>query len=356
MTDETSAPGAGADTAAPVAAPANLDSSDSFTPEQAFEAYKKRISPAESAPQATAEQESAPEADAAPETAPSEDTTEAEPADDLPPIERPRSWTKDVDDVWQDLPRALQEKVAAREQDRERELRRTQNEAAEKLKGLTAKEQEVEQARKAYEAKLPALLEAMQRQSEFADIRTLDDVKKLQAEDPFRFQAWQVYQMDAQAVEAERRQAEERQIKQKMEERTKYAQEQDAKLHELLPEMADPEKAGAIRTKAINMLVDDYGFSQSELGAVMQSDEGFKLLSDARWQKLIADGLKYAELRKAPVKAIPKPVPAVQKPGVGRAPGAASADAIQASRNKLNSTGSMEDAFALYQSKKARAR
>jgi hypothetical protein len=35
---------------------------------------------------------------------------------------------------------------------------------------------------------------------------------------------------------------------------------------------------------------------------------------------------------------------------------AASADAIQATRNKLTSTGSAEDAYALYQAKKARAR
>jgi hypothetical protein len=119
--------------------------------------------------------------------------------------------------------------------------------------------------------------------------------------------------------------------------------------------MKDPAKASELRTKAVSMLLDDYGFTESELGSFMQTDGGFRLLSDARMQKLIADGLKFAELRRSPPKAVPKPVPAVQKPGVARTPGAASADAIQASRNKLTSTGSVEDAFALYQAKRARA-
>jgi hypothetical protein len=40
-------------------------------------------------------------------------------------------------------------------------------------------------------------------QNAFADIKTMDDVVKLQAEDPFRFQAWQVQQMRLQAAKAE---------------------------------------------------------------------------------------------------------------------------------------------------------
>jgi hypothetical protein len=88
----------------------------------------------------------------------------------------------------------------------------------------------------------------------------------------------------------------------------------------------------------------------------MADDTGHEILSNAGIQKLIADRLKFNEIKAAPAKAIPKPVPSVQKPGVGRAPGAASADAIQATRSKLSSTGSAEDAYALYQAKKARAR
>jgi hypothetical protein len=55
------------------------------------------------------------------------------PAEKLPPIARPRSWSKDDEDDWQALPRARQEKIAAREAVRSAEIRRMQNEYA-KLK------------------------------------------------------------------------------------------------------------------------------------------------------------------------------------------------------------------------------
>src|SRR5258707_15310267 len=97
---------------------------------------------------------------ASPPEAPGE-THEADPAT-RPPIAPPRSWTKDARAHWQTLPRETQAYVAAREQERERELRRSQNEAAERLKGLTAKEQAAEQARQHYEAALPAILQALQ--------------------------------------------------------------------------------------------------------------------------------------------------------------------------------------------------
>src|SRR6478735_8945483 len=76
-----------------------------------------------------------------------------EPAEE-PPIEPPRSWTKEEKAEFATYPREAQEKIARREQDREAALRKGQNEHAEKLKGLTAKEQQVEQARQQYEAAL----------------------------------------------------------------------------------------------------------------------------------------------------------------------------------------------------------
>jgi hypothetical protein len=45
------------------------------------------------------------------------------------PIERPRSWSKDDEDDWKALPRARQQKIAAREQARDLEMRRAQSEA-----------------------------------------------------------------------------------------------------------------------------------------------------------------------------------------------------------------------------------
>ena len=103
------------------------------------------------------------------------ETESADPAANEPPsIEPPRSWTKEAKERWASLPRETQEYLAEREQERDREFRRSQNEAADKLKGLTAKEQAVEQARQQYEAALPLLFQTLQHQQagEFADIKT----------------------------------------------------------------------------------------------------------------------------------------------------------------------------------------
>jgi hypothetical protein len=78
---------------------------------------------------------------------PGERTEGADRQEELAPIEPPRSWTKEDKELFTGLPRAIQERLAERERSREGDFLRRQNEAAEKLKGLTAKEQAVEQAR-----------------------------------------------------------------------------------------------------------------------------------------------------------------------------------------------------------------
>src|SRR5262245_30730075 len=69
----------------------------------------------------------------------------------LPPIEPPRSWTKEDKELFTSLPRETQERIAERERSRESDFLRRQNEAADKLKGLTAKEQAVDEARRSEE-------------------------------------------------------------------------------------------------------------------------------------------------------------------------------------------------------------
>jgi hypothetical protein len=97
-----------------------------------LDSFKKKSSP-ESAEPATGETESAEEADAAPPEEAHGEDAEADPVAE-PPIERPKSWTESEDAEWQSTPRALQQKIVARELERDNALRRSQNEAAEKRK------------------------------------------------------------------------------------------------------------------------------------------------------------------------------------------------------------------------------
>ena len=309
---------------------------------------------------ATAEQEStSQEEDADPETDPSKDEpdTDDPEADKLPPIERPRSWAKELDEEWASYPREAQERIAKREQERDTAIRRSQNEAAEARKAAEAVQQAAEQARKDYEAKLPALMRELDsvNQATFADIKTMDDVVKLQAEDPFRFQAWQVHQMRLQAANQESARIEAVKAQERQARRANYEAEQHKVLVELVPEMDNPKSAAELRERAVKMLTDDLGLKNDQLTRWFADDTGYEILQNAGIQKLIADGLKYRDLLNAPKAVAAKPVPPVQKPGnASRQSGDAT---IQALENRLNKTGSLDDAFALYEAReRARSR
>ena len=124
------------------------------------------------------------------------DQAQTDPADTEPPIDPPRSWSKDAKERWANLPRDVQEVIADREQDRDRELRRAQNKAAEGEKSLTDKLTQAESLRAEYEQALPILLQTLQQsqQGEFADVRTMQDVERLAREDWPRYVLWDAQQ------------------------------------------------------------------------------------------------------------------------------------------------------------------
>jgi hypothetical protein len=355
MSDEVGAPGS--DALAPVdVTPAAvtqepLSASDAARLLQSMRG-KKNEAPAESAePEqaATAEPESTPEGDdaAQPEkAAPSEDAEVAEPADE-PSIEPPRSWTKEAKERWSALPRETQEYLSNREQERDREVRRSQNEAAEARKAVEAELSKVDQVRKDYEAKLPALLQALQdtQAAQFPDIKTMADVERLANEDPFRYLQWQAHQQKLMAVNHEAEQAKQRETVEKQSKWTKYVQEENSIAAELHPELADPDKAQQLQTAAVSLLKDK-GFTQQELTR-LASGEDWLSIYDHRIQSLLLDGVKYQALQKAPPKAVPKAVPPVQRPGVAPPRGAANVQNVQALSTRLAASGRIEDAVAL---------
>jgi hypothetical protein len=272
--------------------------------------------------QAVEHQESAVEADAAPlETEAPGETQEVDPAE-VPPIEPPRSWTKEAKDRWQSLPRETQEYLATREQERDREIRRSQNEAAEKLKGASAKEQQLEQARQQYEAALPALLQTLHQAQagEFADVKTHADLERLAAEDPIRYLKWDAHQKKVAQVSQELRAAQERQAQEQHGKFAEFAKREDDAFLEKAPEFADKDKAAKLQGAAIETL-RDLGFSEDELGRLWNGQDRLSL-RDHRLQLLIRDGVKYREGQEAAKKIVAKPLPPVQRPGAAQPKGA----------------------------------
>ena len=256
-----------------------------------------RAGPATPAQQSEPQGEDAtpPNETTSPTEAPGE-THEADPAA-RPPIAPPRSWTKDARAHWQTLPRETQAYVAAREQERERELRRSQNEAAERLKGLTAKEQAAEQARQHYEAALPALLQALQglHAGAFADITSEADVNKLAAADPPRFMTWQAHRTQMDMLEHEMRQARERQAQNSQAKWSAFVTEQDRLFLARAPELSDSTRAQKVADAAVRIL-KDIGFSEDELGQAWAGEQ-FVSLRDHRIRLLVFESIQYREQR-----------------------------------------------------------
>jgi hypothetical protein len=347
MSDDLSAPVVDATTAPSTDAPVQ-DSGGELSLRQAAQllsqARRKPEQSAESAEPATAEPELA-QANADPETAPSEETEANEPEENLPPIEPPGSWTKAEKERFQSLPRETQEYLHTREQERDRDFRRSQNEIAEQRKAIQAEREAAEKARKEYEAKLPSLMQTLQETGPFGDIRSMADLERLQQEDPFRFQAYQLHQWKLQAAQAEQAEIKTRQEQEKQNNLQKYQMEETEKLSEFVPEVKDPEKLKDLTGKAIGHL-KTY-FDERDLnGFAAQGDKPF--IYSAGFQRILLNSMKYEDIQKAKAAVASKPLPPVQKPGTSKPASSGPSAQIQALEARFNQTGSLKDAQALH--------
>ena len=250
-------------------------------------------------------------------------------AEALPPIEPPRSWTKEDKELFASLPRATQERVAERERLRESDFLRRQNEAAEKLKGLSTREQAVEQARAHYEAALPQLLATLQQQQagEFADIKTLADVERMAREDWPRYALWDVQQKKIAEVARQLTAVQLRQTQERHDKFADFARAEDEAFKAKVSDTGDPAKADALQ-KACLATLTGLGFAETELA---QSWQGQKDLSlrDHRVQLLIRDATLWREAQAKAKAAATRQVPPVQRPGTARPAGEAQTQQIE---------------------------
>jgi hypothetical protein len=323
-------------------------------------------SSAESAEAATAEHESEAQAsDAAQpeEAAPSETEGNDAGDDNRPPVERPRSWSKDDEADWKALPRAMQEKIAAREQARETELRRTQNEAAERAKAVEAErakaENKVQTSEKVQNLRLSLAVAEQEHNKRFAAITSqqkYDELREqrrsLVATDPVAALELGAYLDDFVASytslhskQAELQQAEKGLSSEFVSQRTAYAAEQDKLLHEVIPEFKDPAKYQAALQRAVPIL-NEYGLSTDKLAKWCESEAGYQIVASAGFQRLVNDALKYRDVMAAATKAKTAPVPPVQRPGV-RQSGGGNASALQAATQAFNLNPTAKNAAAL---------
>jgi len=314
--------------------------------------------PGEARERATAgPHESAPQGDGTgPEAVPGE-PQEADPEPKTPSIEPPRSWTKEDKELFKGLPRDTQERLVERERSRESDFLRRQNEAAEKLKGLTAKEQQAEQLRTHYEQALPTLLQALQQQQagEFADITSIAQVERLAREDWPRYVLWDAQQKRIAAVAQEMHASQQRRESENFARWNTFSHEQDSLFLEKAPEFASDRDAFAKAAQGAAGLLRDLGFADAEL-AEMWHGKRTVSLRDHRIQLLLRDGVKYRDAQAAAKKAAARPVPNVQRPGPAAPRNADADERVKALDQRLTNSGSLRDAAAALAARRAASR
>lgn len=325
---------------------------------------------------ATAASELSVEGDAAPgESQVTGETDDSANPPEKAPLPLPRSWTKEQAEHWNALPRATQEYLADRDSKTSAEVRRVQNEAAEKAKALAAKETAAEQARTQYETKIKSVVEVLENEQlrEFPDIRSQADLDKLSADfirlsseavplwetDPLaagqmqaragqiqaKLSAWNIHQQKLVAATNELKAADERQSQAKKDSWAKHVQDENKLAAEKIPELADKVKGPALRARAVESLVA-LGFTNEELNKHATGEERISI-HDHRLQQLINSHVRLTEMLAAKKAVAATPVPPVQRPGTPAPRGSAASETIKTLTSKLNTSGSLKDAVAL---------
>ena len=306
-------------------------------------------------------EEKAPEGEAAPsepnpadeaDTAPPEQETSGkteqadDPADE-PPLDPPRSWTKEDKSIFATLPRESQQRLVEIDRARELEVRRGQNEVAEQRKAAEAAAKAAEEQRQRYEAEVPNLLASIQRYAanEFADIKTQDDARRLAVEDPARYVQFLAVQQEYAQAQAIQRQSVERMEKDQAKAFETFKAEETKRFLEKAPEYSDPAKASLLQSQA-RELFDEVGLSSAEFEALAQGKSGISI-HDHRVQLIVRDALRFRAAQAAAKAPAQRPLPPVQRPGTAQSKGERRSATIETLTANLKRTGSPKDAVAL---------
>jgi hypothetical protein len=292
--------------------------------------------------------------DAPPEQEPSVDTEEGE--DDRagePPIDPPRSLSKEDREIFKSLPRESQQRWATLARSQELEVRRIQNEAAESRKAAEAAQKAATEARQRYEERLPAIAHMLQGEiaQKFGDIRSMDDVVRLAQTNPARHGEFQALVQRAQTVAAEQQHAEANRQAQADRWFESFTAEEDRKFLEAAPEFGDPKKGDQLRREAAELLMGK-GFTEAEINDLWAGKKP-ALVRDHRFQLIIRDAMRYEAAKKAVPAARTAPQQPSVRAGVPKAKGEARQAAVQELSQKLSRTGKVDDAVALLRARRA---
>jgi hypothetical protein len=264
-------------------------------------------------------------ADDVPDEAGADDA--GDPADELPAIKPPVSWTAEEQEEFKNLPPKLQEAVTRREAERE--------------KFVQSKAQEAKQARAAVEREAVTYVQQLQH----GHIQALNSLQvqvparpsyALQAEDPYAF----AEQMDAheRAVTynqyvAQQVQSARQQVEHVMgTARAIESQQTHELLQQHFPEYLDSTKGPDLRTK-LGATATELGYTDEQLANV----DGKDILAMRKANEWREDSIKYRKLMAQKMEQVrsAKDLPRVSRPGTSQGRGAAEGQRYQADRQAM---------------------
>ena len=303
--------------------------------------------------------ESADEADTAARKEPRGETDAAEPQSES--LKPPRSWSKEDKQAFSLLPREAQERILTRDRQRELDVSRALNEAAQQRQAAEAVAQQAQQAqaqaRAQYERNLPqkALLMDAQYRAEFGT-PTWDQIQSWADRDQPKYVRWQAAYARATAVADELRQAQAQQQAQahhqQQQELHQFVQTAEAwkadearKFQEAAPEWKDPKQYQA-RVAEVLEYMEEVGFPREDLQRFANEFVPINV-HDHRFQLIIRDGLRYRKATRAAKSPSRRPVPPVQRPGSAPSRGEAGEARLRDLNQQLDRTGNARDAARL---------
>lgn len=226
------------------------------------------------------------------------DKLQAEPGTIEPPV----SWPSDDKEAFKALPTWAQERISARENEREAFVSERTRTLAAREKDLNDLQTRTSQAQEKYSQELQRLnsIATQLMPAKFSDIQSEADYLKMKVEDPARASEYEAFVQVLRNAQGEHTQQQQAQFKQHMD-------SQWSNLQEKFPEFKDPVKAKTILDDVRKAAVEWYGFTPQEV-EVIAEHRHIPVLRDAiAWRKHQAN-LKAAEGKKVAAKQPNAPV------------------------------------------------
>lgn len=253
-------------------------------------------------------------------------------------VKPPASWTGSDQAIFQTLPRELQERVAAREQERERVVNEALRGQAESRKAVEAQRVMADHVRQHAQMQLEAMIPALHGElgAEFADIRTPADMVVLAQKDPARYAVLRAKQDALHQALVQTQSIQLQTMQQHQAERLEVIKNERAALLEKRPELRD--KAAAQRFgREIRDYVVGLGYPPDVLDGNLSH---LDLL-------VLEKAMLYDRAQRARAEGAARPVPRVQSPGTAETRGERAAGERVSKLKRLERSGRIEDAVGL---------